>query len=143
MEIQLGEGGELEDQVIRNLRALFEREREVLVAYLFGSYARGDQTVKSDVDIAVLLSTPPHKILEYYLHLVNKLSQASSGEVDLIILNTAPPLLKHQVIKHGIVIHCSDERARIEFEAKAEDEYLDFKRAMERYEECFTKMVLA
>jgi len=111
--------GELEDQVIRNLKAFFDREREVLVAYLFGSYARSNQTIKSDVDIAILLSTLPHEILEYYLHLVNELSRVSNGEIDLIILNTAPPLLKHQVIKHGIVIHCSDERARIEFEAKS------------------------
>ncbi|MEM3398050.1 MAG: nucleotidyltransferase domain-containing protein [Nitrososphaerota archaeon] len=133
----------MRDRVIRDLETFFDKEDEVLVAYLFGSYARGDQTAESDIDIAVLLSTPSHRVLEYYLHLINELSRVSGGEVDLIILNTAPPLLKHQVIKNGIVVYRRDEKTRIEFEARAEDEYLDFKRVMERYDGCFMKVVLA
>lgn len=63
--------------------------------------------------------------------------------MDLIILNNAPPLLKHQVIKHGKLIYTRSERSRILFEASAECEYLDFKRAMERYDECLIKQILA
>ncbi|MEM4186392.1 MAG: nucleotidyltransferase domain-containing protein [Candidatus Caldarchaeum sp.] len=138
------EGEELKDRETRQLKTFFDKETEVLIAYLFGSYASGDQTAESDVDIAVLLSTS-HTVLEldYYLHLVNELSKLLGGDVDLIILNMAPPLLKHQVIKNGVVVYCRDEKTRIEFEARAEDEYLDFKRVMERYDECFMKMVLA
>ena len=126
----------------KNLEILFNKENKVSVAYLFGSYAKGNQTTKSDIDIAVLLSEVPQKMLKYYLHLVDELSQALGNEVDLIILNTAPPLLKHQTIKHGKVVYCRDEKARIEFEARAQDEYLDFSRAMARYEECLMKEVL-
>ncbi|MEM2485211.1 MAG: nucleotidyltransferase domain-containing protein [Candidatus Caldarchaeum sp.] len=138
------EGEELKDRETRQLKTFFDKETEVLIAYLFGSHASGDQTAESDVDIAVLLSTS-HKVLDldYYLHLVNELSKLLGGDVDLIILNMAPPLLKHQVIKNGVVVYCRDEKTRIEFEARAEDEYLDFKRVMERYDECFMKMVLA
>lgn len=142
MRFDYGEG-ELKDQVTRNLETFFDKEGEVLIAYLFGSYAKGTQTAESDIDVAVLLSTPPHRVLEYYLHLVNELSRVLGSEVDLIILNMAPPMLKHQVIKYGKLVYCRDERARIEFEARAEDEYLDLKRAMERYDECFMKIVLA
>jgi len=102
-----------------------------------------NQTTESDIDIAVLLSETPQKMLEYYLHLVDELSQVLGNEVDLIILNTASPLLKHQTIKHGKVVYCRDEKARIEFEARAQDEYLDFSRAIARYEECLMKQVLA
>lgn len=126
----------------KNLEILFNKENKVLVAYLFGSYAKGNQTTKSDIDIAVLLSEIPQKMLKYYLHLVNEVSQVLGNEVDLIILNTAPPLLKHQTIKHGKVVYCRDEKARIEFEARAQDEYLDFSRALARYDECLMKKVL-
>lgn len=133
----------MQNQTTKDLETLFNKEDRVLVAYLFGSRAKGNQTTKSDIDIAVLLSEPPKKMLEYYLHLVNEVSKALGNEVDLIILNKAPPLLKHQTIKHGKLVYCRDEKARIEFEAKAQDEYLDFSRALVRYDECLMKQVLA
>lgn len=127
--------------MLKNLEILFNKENKVLVAYLFGSYAKGKQTIKSDIDIAVLLSEIPKKMLEYYLYLVDEASQVLGNEVDLIILNTAPPLLKHQTIKHGKVVYCRNEKARIEFEARAHDEYLDFSRALARYDEWLLKKV--
>lgn len=135
-------GESLLDKTIRALEALFNKEDKVLIAYLFGSYARGIQTTKSDIDIAVLLSKTPREMLEYYLHMVNVLSKVLNNEIDLIILNTAPPLLKHQIIKHGKMIYCKNEKARIEFEAKTQGEYLDFSRAMARYDECLIKEIL-
>ena len=82
-------------------------------------------------------------MLEYYLRLLNGLSQVLGGEVNLVILNKAPPLHKHQIIKHGKLAYCKDEKARIEFEARAEDEYLDFSRAIARYDECLLKELSA
>jgi len=110
---------------------------------LFGSHAKKTPTVKSDIDIAVFLSETPKKLLEYYLHLMNNLSQILGNEVDLIILNSSPPLLKHQVIKHGKVLYSRSEGARVTFEARAQSEYLDFSRALERYNECTMKRILA
>ena len=133
----------MQDQVAKDLEVILSKEHGVLAAYLFGSSARGNRTAKSDIDIAVLLSDVPQKMLEYYLYLVKELSQVLGNEVDLVILNTAPPLLKHQILKHGKLVYCRDEKARLQFEARAQDEYLDFSRAMERYDECLLKQVLA
>jgi len=133
----------LPNQTTSRLKDFLNKENRVLVAYLFGSCARGSRTARSDIDIAVLLSEIPGKMLEYYLRLVNGLSQVLGGEVDLVILNKAPPLLKHQIIKHGKLAYCKDEKARIEFEARAEDEYLDFSRAIARYDECLLKELSA
>jgi predicted nucleotidyltransferase len=132
----------LPNKTLKALNALFQEEDKVLVAYLFGSYAKGIQTIKSDIDIAILLKETPQKMLDYYLRMTSKLSQVLKSEVDLIVLNTAPPLLKYQVIKHGKLIHSKDEEARIKFEAKTQDEYLDFSRAMARYDECLIKETL-
>jgi len=132
----------MQNKTFRDLETYFKSEKRVLIAYLFGSYAKRTQSMKSDIDIAVYLSETSNKLLEYYLCLMDKLSEMLGNDVDLTILNTAPPMLKHQVIKHGKIIYSQNERTRIEFEARSECEYLDFKRAIERYDECFMKQVL-
>jgi predicted nucleotidyltransferase len=126
-----------------DLITFFRSEKRVSAVYLFGSRAKKVQTPQSDIDIAVLLSKTPRKLLEYYLSLISKLSTMLGNEVDLVILNDSPPLLKHQVIKHGKVLYSRTEEARIAFEARVQSEYLDFSRAIQRYNECFMKQTLA
>lgn len=128
-------------EVLENLKTLFKGEEQVLVAYLFGSQVRNIQTLQSDIDIAVLLSETPQKLLGYYLYLVNRLSKLLGNNVDLIILNTSPPLLKFQVIKYGKVIYSQNEEVRIKFETKAQSEFLDFSIALARYDECLMKIL--
>jgi predicted nucleotidyltransferase len=134
--------GELPSEASGALKAFLEGEGRVLVAYLFGSMGRGDHTADSDIDIAILLAEPRRASLELYLRLRDELSKRLGGEVDLVILNEAPPLLKYQVIRHGKLLYCKDERARVEFEARAQDEYLDFSRAAERYGECLLRYLM-
>ena len=136
-------GGKVRRDISEDLTTLLRGEKGVLVAYLFGSHARKVHTEKSDIDIAVLLSETPKDLLGYYLRLMNGLSEILGNEVDLVILNSSPPLLKHQVIKYGEIVFSRSEGARIAFEARAQSEYLDFSRAMERYNECFMKQTLA
>lgn len=131
------------NETLRALNALFRKEDNILVAYLFGSFARGIEAVKSDIDIAILLKKTPERLLDYYLQVVDGLSKVLNSDVDLVILNTAPPLLKHQIVKHGKLVHCKDEEARIRFEARTQDEYMDFSRALARYDECLMKEILA
>jgi predicted nucleotidyltransferase len=133
----------VQKEILDDLAFFFRSERKVSVAYLFGSHAKKTHTSKSDVDIAILLFEVPEKLLEYYLYLLDKLSEILENDVDLIILNTSSPLLKYQVIKHGKIIYSQNEEARITFEAKAQREYLDFSRAIARYNECFMKQILA
>jgi predicted nucleotidyltransferase len=140
---QLVKGEEVQKEIPEDLTIFFRNEKKISVAYLFGSHAKKTQTPKSDIDIAVLLSETPKKLLEYYLILVDKLSEILGNNVDLIILSTSPPLLKHQVIKHGKIIYSQNEEARITFEAIAQSEYLDFSRAITRYNECFMKQILS
>jgi len=135
--------GRLYREIQEALIKFFKGEKRVLVAYLFGSHTRGSATLKSDFDIAVLLSETPQKLLDFYLYLLNKLSGILGDSVDLVILNVAPSMLKYHVIKYGKAIYIRDERARITFEAKAIDEYLDFSKVLKRYNECLMKLILA
>jgi predicted nucleotidyltransferase len=57
----------MREEVIEALRRVFDDDERVLVAYIFGSKARGTDMESSDVDIAVLLSSSPENLLDYYL----------------------------------------------------------------------------
>jgi len=114
---------------------VFKHDERILVAYMFGSKSRGLQTTESDTDIAVLLYELPKNLLDYYLDLMERLSTVLGDSIDLVVLNTAPPLLKHQVIKYGKILYSRDEEARVEFEARAIKEYLDFTPRSDEYDE--------
>jgi hypothetical protein len=95
------------DTHLDELRALFVRHGVVL-AYLFGSHAEGTARPASDVDVAVLLppGTPRDKFFDVRLNLTNDLMEVlHKNEVDVVVLNEAPPLLAHQVIKYGKVLY--------------------------------------
>ena len=86
------------------LHRVFERYDRIVLAYLFGSLARGQETGLSDVDIAVLLEDLPTDLLGFTLKLMDELSVILGDRVDLVFLNEAPPLLRHQLIKHRLLI---------------------------------------
>jgi len=47
--------------------------------------------------------------------------------VDIVILNTAPPFLKRQVLKTGKILFDRNRKLRVRFTERAITEYLDFK----------------
>jgi predicted nucleotidyltransferase len=101
-------------------------QEDVLAAYLFGSHATGKARPGSDVDVAVLLSQKDSLVrFERRLRLGNEAEDAIGRPVDLIVLNDAPPLLQHQVLKHGRLLDERDQRARVEFEVRAGQVYAD------------------
>ena len=106
--------------LVDRVRALLEGEPAVRLAYLFGSAARGEAGVESDVDLAVLLE-PAGRILE----IAERLEGGTGRTVDLVDLRRAPPLLLREVLRDGLVLACRDPLERAEFEARALAEYLD------------------
>jgi len=110
------------------LAELFAAE-PVDVAYLFGSMARGDTGPLSDVDVALLLRTGVSREAAFKLRLrmMTALGRAfDADEIDVVVLNDAPLLLQHRVLRDGKVLFCRDELRRVRYEARAISEYLDF-----------------
>ena len=93
------------DEHLNELQSIFV-EHGVVLAYLFGSHAEGTARSSSDVDFAVLLppGTPREKFFRVRLDLTNALMDVFHRDVDVVILNEAPPLLAHQVVKFGRVV---------------------------------------
>lgn len=110
----------------RLVRAL-DRDR-VVAGMLFGSQASGQAGPLSDVDIAVWLD--PGLSREQRSTLRTELSLAAikalgTDEVDVVVLNQAPPLLRHRALKGGSRLFERDPRARVRLETAALLDYFD------------------
>ena len=123
------------------LVSFLETQPDIVAAYLFGSLAQGRATPRSDVDIAVLLSCipdAPGAATDRRLQLMDDLRRFADRHVDVIILNTAPSVLQHQVLKTGRLLHERDILARMDFEVRSGQDYADLKPAFD----FFTRMLL-
>jgi predicted nucleotidyltransferase len=124
-------------QYIDRLEQYFSSLEGVVLAYLFGSHARGQAWAQSDVDVAVLLENRPDddRCFDVRLEVIGGLMNLlDTDEVDVLILNQAPPALRYAVLRDGVLLYCRDRQAMIEFRVRAVNEYLDFKPILRRHE---------
>lgn len=120
------------------LERYFASLQDAVAAYLFGSYARGRTWVQSDVDVAVLLNGRPgdETCFDRRLEIVGGLMDVLHiNDVDVLILNQAPPALRYAVLRDGILLFCRDPQARIMFQVHTLNAYLDFKPILKRHED--------
>jgi predicted nucleotidyltransferase len=123
---------------VENITKVLEKEPEVLFAYLFGSYAKGVQDEKSDIDIAIYLRD--ETLLErdplYPSRLAIKIEKALTEKrtVDVSVLNGSTLRFRSQVLRYGKLLHSKDEKKRIEFETSSLAQYYDFKPHLEMYD---------
>jgi hypothetical protein len=88
----------------------------VVSTRLFGSHSQGTTHRESDIDVGVLLDHVrfPRRIdrSEAQVDLTSGLIGATRcNEVDVVILNDAPPLLARRILKDGVVVGLADEAA--------------------------------
>jgi predicted nucleotidyltransferase len=114
---------------LAELVAFLATQPDVVAAYLFGSLAEGRASPRSDVDIAILLAGVPDLLAagERQLALMGELEQYADRKMDVVMLNTAPPILQHQVLRNGRLLYERNVSDRIEFEVRAGKIYADLK----------------
>ncbi len=111
------------------VREILAPREEVLEAYLFGSVAAGSAMGHSDIDVAVYLGDPrpSASAFGYAADLTAALMHAFRiNHVDVVVLNDAPPLLYHRVLRDGIRVISRDLRATTTREGRALSRYCDF-----------------
>jgi len=110
------------------LVAFLATQPDVVAAYLFGSLAQGRAHPRSDIDVAVLLAPmDAEAAFNRRLRLMEYLRPYADREVDVIVLNDAPPILQNQVLRYGRLLYERDRSARVEFEVRAGQVYADLK----------------
>lgn len=107
------------------------KDVDVLFAYLHGSYARGEQTELSDLDIAVFSE---EKVgVKKRARLSRIISEKTGQDVDIACLRNADIGFQHQVVRDGNLVYSVDEERRKRFEEEVYREYLDIKPLMKKF----------
>ena len=110
----------------------FLKHPEVRFAFLFGSLTQGRATSLSDVDLAVYLddSTLSVKNKRRSFDVKTVLTTELMGvlktnEVDLVVLNEAPPLLRHRILTQGERLMARDPLQEQRFFVRTLQDYFD------------------
>ncbi|WP_298805173.1 type VII toxin-antitoxin system MntA family adenylyltransferase antitoxin [uncultured Pseudokineococcus sp.] len=125
--VSAGTAGLVEDRVLAVLR-----EHGASFAYLHGSRARGDARDDSDVDVAAWWPADPPQAFEVLL----------PPRVDLLVLNTAPLLLRGRVAVEGRLLFEEDAAERVRWEATTRTMYFDELPRLRRADAEFAEEVL-
>lgn len=118
---------EIDDDALRRLSEALDQEG-VVAAMLIGSQARGEAGPLSDVDIAVWHEPDMDwkQSWNLQLSLIGAAQEAlKTNEVDLVMLNQAPPLLQHRAIRDALLLVERDRAQRVRFETSALLDYFD------------------
>lgn len=112
----------------KQFKTIFQQNKVVL-AYLFGSEARGQSHEDSDIDIGVLFDKKVKA--DEYLRLEGKLIEFFSGcypqkEINLVNLNIASPLLKQACLLEGKLLYQKSGLIRILFQFQTLHEYEEY-----------------
>jgi len=101
---------------------------DVALVYLYGSQAAGSATAESDVDIAILFNEFGVPGTDRYLQMEDNMTSRLKREVDLLVLNSASPVIRMQVLNNGTLIIKNDHQTYIRFFVKTVNEYDDLKK---------------
>lgn len=119
----------LDDAALQRLGHALDCEG-VIAAMLIGSQARGTPGPLSDVDIAVWHEPglDPAGQLQLQVKLAHLAGETlRTNEVDIVMLNQAPPLLRHRAVRDRKLLVERDPVARVRLDARALLDYLDTK----------------
>lgn len=80
-------------------------ENDIVFLAIFGSFVRGEQKGKSDVDIAIEFDKNKPKSLLDLVHVENELSKVFKRKVDLGIFSSINPYIIDEVKKEMRIIY--------------------------------------
>lgn len=110
--------------MVEAIRQALEAVPEVRLAVLFGSTARGTARRGSDLDIGVSLADCPAD--PYGNALAVSLERLTGRTVDLILLDSAPPLLRFEISRDGLLLVEREAHAWSTFRAHAMIDWWDW-----------------
>ena len=120
------------DLLEKDLQDFCAGQKEIILAYLFGSLVARKTGPVNDIDIAILVEPDGLRSLDraapygYRAQMTTALAHLlRCDRIDLVVLNEAPPLLLREVVGKGKLIYCTSEAERIRFEIAALKKHAD------------------
>ena len=110
------------------INAVCKKYPEIAFAYIFGSYATGEQSSLSDIDIAIYLEKQSNfdfnKLLLFHSDCCRSLKR---NDIDILVLNTTKNLiLMKDIIAKGKIIYNINQELLDDFEVKTLHAVHDF-----------------
>ena len=124
----------------------FRCDQRVVAIYLFGSFAHGNEDALSDIDLGVLMdpTLPGAERRRLEIDLIGDVTHLlGTEEISFVFLNEAPLTFRYEVIRTGQVLIDNDSRTRLDFEVRSEDLYMDFKPALDAYDDALLQQLTA
>lgn len=100
---------------LEQVKTYLAKHPKVVLALLFGSHSKGKARDGSDVDVAVYLEPPSGD--EDVTTIWNELEDITRQDVDLVVLNHAPPGVAWAAMKGQVLV---DKRPRLRLELMLE-----------------------
>lgn len=119
------------EKITKTISSYLQKHKEIVAAYLFGSYVKGQQF--GDIDLGILVRNEPENLLEYEFEHEIKLEEQVNIAVDVRVLNKAPVSFVQNVIRHGQIIIDSKPNIRSDFESYILRKHFDFAPFRRRY----------
>jgi len=118
----------MDKKIIKKINHIL-RKKGVILAYIFGSFAKGKNDILSDFDVAIMFSEKisPDQQFDIEMKLAGEIRNILKiNRVDIVNLaTTINPLLKHNIIFSGTVILEKEPKVRQTIERKIVQEYED------------------
>jgi predicted nucleotidyltransferase len=137
------------EEILFELKTYFSQQPDILLAYLYGSYAEGRAFTWSDLDIGLLFfedQPPPKRFQQLFQHqaeisrLINT-AREPEIEVDIRDLNDGSPEYLMNVIRANHCLYARTKQNQVVFEEKVIKQYLSFKSILDLYyQETFKRL---
>lgn len=92
------------DADLRNTISRYFAEQPVMKAWVFGSFSRGEETPKSDIDIMVVLD-PSQEVGLKFFQMREDLTKLLSRDVDLVTEESIFPFAKETAERDRLLVY--------------------------------------
>lgn len=124
------------EKKIRELKNYFEERDDVVMAFIFGSRAKGRERLTSDWDVAVYLKAEDREIEQ---GLWDKVEAILGSETDVVVLNRAPAVLAWTILRTGLPLVIKSRLEYLRLLKKTGHEANAWYRTARRYHQIFER----
>ena len=102
------------DEIRITAKKIFSERDEVLIAYIYGSYLKGQY--HNDIDIGIIIQDDFEPFTLYETRISRYFDKYLHDNIDVRILNHKPLRFLYNLLKNSKVLFSRDENKRIKFD---------------------------
>jgi predicted nucleotidyltransferase len=109
-------------KIAQRVRSLLASSEDIVFAYIYGSFARGEAV--RDLDVA--LYTTEDKDFLFAIDVAALLRRDTGFEVDVTVMNHAPVALQFAILRDGLLLFSKDEARRTSLIERVSRQYREY-----------------